>query len=237
MSAVAWHDAECHAYAADLPLWRTLAEQEAGPVLDVGAGTGRVALDLAAHGHDVVALDRDAELLAALCERAAAAGLDMATVVADAEALPAGLGPFGLVLVPMQTVQLLADRPAFLRGVRRLLRTGGLLAVALADELVTFEPDGGPLPDPDVAERDGWRYVSQPTAVRLSPAVARIERLRVAHAPDGTRTVTPDVIELARLDAAGLADEGRAAGLIPVPGRRVAATDDHVGSAVVLLRG
>ena len=55
-----WHDVECGGYAADLPLWRELAAREAGPVLDVGAGTGRVALDLARAGHDVTALDRDA---------------------------------------------------------------------------------------------------------------------------------------------------------------------------------
>ena len=52
---VAWHDTECGSYDADLPLWRELAG--AGPVLDVGAGTGRVALDLAARGASVTALD------------------------------------------------------------------------------------------------------------------------------------------------------------------------------------
>ena len=63
MSDVIWHDVECGGYAADLPLWRELARAEAGPVLDVGAGAGRVALELARHGHDVTALDRDAVLL------------------------------------------------------------------------------------------------------------------------------------------------------------------------------
>ena len=43
-----WHDVENGAYAADLPLWRELAREADGPVLDLGAGTGRVALDLAA---------------------------------------------------------------------------------------------------------------------------------------------------------------------------------------------
>ena len=63
---VAWHDVECGGYRADLPLWRELARAEAGPVLDVGAGTGRVALDLARAGHSVTALDREPELLDAL---------------------------------------------------------------------------------------------------------------------------------------------------------------------------
>ena len=37
-----WHDLECGAYGEDLPLWRALAGEAGGPVLDVGAGTGRV---------------------------------------------------------------------------------------------------------------------------------------------------------------------------------------------------
>jgi len=79
---VIWHDVECGAYAEDLPLWRDLAISHAGPVLDVGAGTGRVSLHLAGQGHRVVALDRSPDLLAAL--RARSAGLQVETVAADA---------------------------------------------------------------------------------------------------------------------------------------------------------
>ena len=68
--SVIWHDLECGAYAEDLPLWRALAAEHGDPVLDVGAGTGRVTLDLARAGHRVTALDRDPELLDALAQRA-----------------------------------------------------------------------------------------------------------------------------------------------------------------------
>ena len=68
--AALWHDLECGGYREDLPLWRALAAATGGPVLDVGAGTGRVTLDLAASGVAVVALDTDAALLAALEHRA-----------------------------------------------------------------------------------------------------------------------------------------------------------------------
>ena len=235
-TAVVWHDIECHAYTADLALWRELAEREAGPVLDVGAGTGRVALDLAAAGHAVTALDLDGDLLAALRERADAAGLEVATAEADAHGFDLG-ATFGLILVPMQTLQLLGDRGAFLRAARAHLAPGGLLAAAIVEELLPFEPDPALLPDPDVAELDGWRFASQPIAVRELERSTRIERRREATAPDGTVTVEPNAIELTMLSAPTLEAEGIAAGLRPEPTRHIDPTTDHVGSVVVMLRG
>lgn len=233
--AVAWHDTECHGYAADMALWLALARRENGPILDVGAGTGRVALALAAAGHAVTALDIDPALLAELARRAAARGLRVETVAGDAQGFDLGAGRFGLVLAPMQTVQLLGDRAAFLGRARRALTPGGLLALAIADELAPFE-EPETLPDPDVREWDGWRYVSQPTAVRVAGGRARIERERTAHAPGGERFSEPDAIELAVLDAPALAAEARAAGLKPVPGERIRPTGEHVGSSVVMAR-
>src|SRR4051812_50230317 len=97
-----WHDLECGPYAEDLPLWRRLAREAAGPVLDVGAGTGRVALDLARAGRPVTALDVDPELLGALGERAAAAGVEIRIVQADARDFSLPGAAFALILVPMQ---------------------------------------------------------------------------------------------------------------------------------------
>ena len=238
MTAAVWHDVECGRYAADLPLWAELARDAGGAVLDVGAGAGRVALKLAAAGHEVTALDRDAELLGVLEERAAAAGLRVRTVVADAAGFDAGEQAFALVAVPMQTIQLLpgaAARAGFFASARHAVAPGGLVALAIAEELESFED--GTLPLPDVAERDGWRYVSQPTAVRERPDGTRIERLRHTIAPGGERTSEEDVIMLARVTAADLAAEGAAAGLRPEPTRHIEPTDDHVGSEVVVLRG
>ena len=96
--AAIWHDLECGGYAEDLPLWRELAGEAGGPVLDVGAGTGRVTLDLAREGAEVTALDVEAELLEVLARRAA--GLAVRTVAADARAL-AVADRYALILVPM----------------------------------------------------------------------------------------------------------------------------------------
>ena len=240
MSDVIWHDIECGAYGADLPLWRALATLEAGPVLDVGAGVGRVALDLARHGHEVTALDRDPELLAELAARARAAGLEVRTELADAAgfALPGPL--FGLIAVPMQTIQLLpgrAARAAFLASARDHLAAGGLVALAVSEELEAFEVDpAAPVP-PDRGERDGWRYLSFPVAVRPRGDVVVLERVRQAIAPDGSASTAGDAVELASLSADELEAEAVEAGLRPEPRVFIPDTDLHVGSTVVMLRG
>jgi SAM-dependent methyltransferase len=238
-ASVIWHDIECGSYREDVGLWRELAAAADGPVLDVGAGTGRIALDLAARGVEVVALDSDPELLAALSARAGAAGLDVETVVADARsfAIAGGDARFGLVAVPMQTLQLLGDadgRAAFLRAARAHLKPGGIVAAALADALDSFEGEVDGLPDPDQATIDGITYTSLPLAVVDEGDHAAIHRLR--QSSDGAPE-SHDVIRLARVGPAELAEEAEAAGLVAETARRIPATDVYVGSTVVILRG
>lgn len=237
MTEVLWHDIECGGYDLDLPLWRELAAREGAPVLDVGAGTGRVTLDLARRGHEVVALDRSAELLEALRERGA--GLAITTVEADARDFAIDRR-FPIVVVPMQTLQLLggADgRARFLARAPEHLAPGGLLAVALADALEAFDADHDHPPVPDLREVDGVVYASRPMAIRDLGDRAAIERVREVVARDGTRTVSDDVIELDRVDADELAAEAGAFGLRAQAPRRIPATLEYVGSTVVMLRG
>lgn len=231
--AVLWHDIECGSYAEDLPLWRELADAGGGPVLDVGAGTGRVSLELARAGHEVVALDVDAELLTALRERAG--GLPVRTVVADARAFSLDRR-FALILAPMQTVQLLGGAHAeFVRCAAAHLRPGGVLAAALADP-PAFEPATAELrPLPDVRERDGWVFSSQPVAVRRAGSGMAIVRVRETVDPAGARRVEDDEVVLARVAAEELEAAGAAHGLRALPRRRIAGTDDYIGSEVVVL--
>lgn len=236
MSHVLWHDIECGSYAEDLPLWRELAATENGPILDIGAGTGRVALDLAGRGHEVVALDRDAELLAALAGRAGDRAVR--SVVADARTFALDRS-FGLIVAPMQTVQLLGagGRAGFLAAARAHLSPGGLLACALADAMEAFDEEHTEPPLPDLREVDGVVYASRPVALRDEGKRVAIERIRETVARDGARTADGDVVHLDRLPASILEAEGRAAGLTPEPARPIGPTDDHVGSTVVMLRG
>ncbi|MBV8429825.1 MAG: class I SAM-dependent methyltransferase [Solirubrobacterales bacterium] len=235
---VIWHDLECGAYTADLGLWRELADRQGDPVLDVGAGTGRVTLDLARSGHTVVALDQDQVLLAELKRRAD--GLPIETVQADARSFALDRR-FALIIVPMQTIQLLggrAGRAKFLGLARRHLVRGGVVAAALTERLEYYGPrDGLPLPLPDMRELDGVVYSSQPTAVRETPDGFVLERLRERIGPQGERVTEDDVIHLDRVTAAELATEAREQGLEPRGTREVPETADHVGSLVVILGG
>ena len=231
-----WHDLECGAYGEDLPLWRTLAGEAGGAVLDVGAGTGRVALDLAAGNVVVVALDADARLLQALKHRAA--GLRVETVVADARGFTLGRR-FSLVLVPMQTLQLLGGpcgRKAFLRCGLNHLEPGGLMAAALADALNCFDEEHDMPPPADACEIGGVRYASQLVAVEDEGDRAAIHRRREIVGPGEHYQRQDVVVRLDRVSAHEVAVEGSQVGFLNERDLLIPQTEKYLGSTVVVLR-
>jgi SAM-dependent methyltransferase len=236
--AVIWHDVECGAYAADLPLWRELAARSPGPVLELGAGTGRVALELARGGHEVTALDREPELLDELGRRAGALGVQIRCIAADARRLPEQAA-FGLVLAPMQFVQIMGGptaRGRLLDGVAALLGPGGRFAAALADLDEALVPDGAAPPLPDVAEHDGFVYSSLPMDLRPDPAGVAIERLRQVVSPTGQLEEERHTLVLEALTPGALESELGERRLAVEPRHVIAATDQHVSSTVVVAR-
>ena len=231
-----WHDLECGAYEEDLPLWRALAGDARGPVLDVGAGTGRVSLDLAAGGVPVIALDTEPELLEVLQYRGA--GLPVETVVADARDFTLGRR-FSLVLVPMQTLQLLGGRTgraAFLRCALDHLEPGGLVAAALADAMDCFDEERDQPPPPDAREVAGVRYASQLVSVVDDGGRAAIHRRREIIGPAERRESAEAVVRLDRITAEEVAAEAAELGFVIEPCRSIAETEEYLGSTVVVLR-
>jgi SAM-dependent methyltransferase len=233
-TSVAWHDVENGSYDADLFLWRELADAADGPILDLGAGTGRVAADLSAKGHEVVALDQDPEFLAALEDRAPS----VVAVQADARTFELDR-TFALAIAPMQLAQILggADgRVAMLERVNAHLRPGATFAAALTDlrEVITDETPSPPLPD--MLERDGWVFSSQPVSLEFDDGGLVVERRRQAVSPNGDIEDSMAAIEFDFVSTGRFEAEARAAGLEPVGRRTIPETLDHFGSTAVICR-
>ena len=234
VTAAIWHDVEHGSYDADLPLWRRLAAATGGPILDLGAGTGRVAVNLAEQGHDVVALDSDPELLAELSERAPS----VTTMHADARAFSLD-GEFPLIVAPMQLAQILGGRQGrlgMLRSVHAQLSAGGLFAAALSDPRDAVPEELVPPPLPDIIERDGWVFSSQPLSMYAQDGYVVIERRRQAVSPSGELQQEDARIELDVVTVDEFEGEARDAGLRPVARKTIGETRDHIGSTVVLCR-
>jgi SAM-dependent methyltransferase len=135
----------------DIAFYRSLAEQSGGPVLELGCGTGRVAIPLAEAGFEVVGLDRSAGMLARA--RARADGLDpevaarLRFVEGDMTSAVAGQG-FGLAFAAFRVFMAILepeDQLRALRVIRDQLRPDGLVAIDLFDpryDLIL--PDAGP---------------------------------------------------------------------------------------------
>lgn len=93
-------------------------------ILDVGAGTGRIALRLAERGAEVTALDVSPEILKILNKK----NSKIKTIVADAESLPFPGNSFDLITAAFLIVHL-KEPKYFFAEAYRILKPGGLLAV------------------------------------------------------------------------------------------------------------
>ena len=231
--AAIWHDVECGAYAADLPAWDDLADRCGDPVVELGAGTGRLAIHLARRGHRVIGLDNDPVLIEAQGERAA--GLPVTPLLADARGfeLPE---PAALILAPMQLLQMLADRDerlTCLDSIAAQLLPGGRFAAAMVEGMP--EPEEGEPLLPDVREVDGWVYSSLPLDASVGPDHITVHRLRQKVSPNGELTDIPDEITICTMTADDLEAEAAEVGLVPIERLYIDPTDDHVGSTVIVL--
>jgi SAM-dependent methyltransferase len=235
-SAAIWHDVECGGYAADLPAWERLAGAAHGPVLELGCGTGRVAVHLAGRNSEVWAVDVDASLLEALQTRAAAQGLEVRALCADVRALDLGR-EFELILAPMQLLQMLGSadaRRAVLERAAGHLASGGRFAAAIV-EPPPPSLDGPAAALPDVRELDGWVYSSLPVVLVSGGGDLEIRRHRQAVSPDGSLSEEDHTDLLDALDADALEAEAATPGLRPAGRLEVPPVDGYFGSTVVIL--
>src|ERR1700740_6517 len=86
----------------DIAFYRNLAQRANGEVLEIGVGTGRVAVELAKAAIRVTGLDLSKAMLAIASEKAAASGIGdwLRLECGDMRNFDLGRQKFGLVIVP-----------------------------------------------------------------------------------------------------------------------------------------
>ena len=126
-------------FDADLPMYTGFAGRTSGPVLEIGAGTGRVAMALAKEGCRITGLEASDEMLS-IARRKIQAGQfanRVSLVLGDMRRFTLD-ERFGLAIAPINTFLhnlTLEDQLATLYSIKRHLRPGGLLV------LDCFNPD------------------------------------------------------------------------------------------------
>lgn len=231
-----WQEVESGSYRIDLPEWQRLARQTAGPVLDLGCGTGRVAHRLAEAGHTVVGVERDPGIAEDYVRLSP--GPNATIVVADVLELlssPPAPGRFGLVIAPQQLIQIAggeAARSRLLTGVRALVADGGKAAFAFTPELPDRSLELELLPD--LQEFSGWVYSSRPVSIEAASDLVEVTRIRKRVDPDGTMAESASVTRFDRLEPGRLERELAAAGLTATASVPLPATPEHVASLILV---
>lgn len=184
----------------DVAHYLDVAATTGGPVLEVGCGTGRLAIPLARRGLDVWAVDVSAAMLdqlrAKLAREADTVGERLRVVQQDATALDLPERRFALAVIPFNVLMLVGERPAqraVLRTAAAHLPAGARLALDVMNPLVlplgeetTAHPS-----EPRRNPRTGHPYIKNTLNSRMDERqVQRLYGWYDELRPDGTITVT-----------------------------------------------
>jgi len=136
----------------DIDLYQALADRTGGPVVELCAGTGRIAIPLAKAGHSVTAVDADRLMLDRARAKLSAAGPEVArrVTLVDGDLFSvaiAGAGTFRLAILGLNSLLLLG-------GPRRQREAIAVLAGLLAPGGIAVVDAWLPLPD-DIGRFDG----------------------------------------------------------------------------------
>ncbi len=159
----------------DVAFYVEEARRSGGPLLELGVGTGRIAVPVAAAGIDVVGVDLSEGMLEVARERAALAGVSIDLRRGDMRDPPVE-ETFPLVAIPFRSLLHMetdADRRTVLRAVARLLAPGGRLVFDVfapgADDIA--ETHGRWLErEPGIWERADWDERARTLVLRVRGA-------------------------------------------------------------------
>jgi SAM-dependent methyltransferase len=181
----------------DIDLYLALATRTGGPILELAAGTGRIAVPLTLAGHDVTAVDIDPAMLERAFARAKAVlrrdpragrasgdgAASGALELIEADLLDLDLpsaGTYQLALIALNSLFLLATRDAQRRALQTLARhlaPGGLAVVDVwlpePDDLARF--DGRMIFEYERREPETGHAVTKVAAARFDPTTAVVD--------------------------------------------------------------
>ena len=145
-----FYDAIHDGHREDVGLWLSFAGRTDRPVLEVGTGTGRIAVELARAGHTVVAIDASAAMLERARRRNDEFGLDVEFVEGRLTDLALEREKYGLAILPADVFLYCADgeeQLAWLRALADALHFNGLLALDVPGPALWLDPttNGQPL--------------------------------------------------------------------------------------------
>ena len=128
----------------DVPFWRNFALRRGGVVLELGCGTGRIAVPLARAGVPLVGIDRSAPMLERARRRVRRDRLTnrVQLIRGDIRKLPLKRGQFSAVIAPYGVLQSLLrerDLSATLVAAYEVLEPGGALGLELVADLPSWE--------------------------------------------------------------------------------------------------
>jgi ubiquinone/menaquinone biosynthesis C-methylase UbiE len=127
----------------DIGFWQRMAARTKGPILELGCGTGRVALPVAKDGATLVGIDRSETMLARARRKARRSRLagSLHLVRGDVRFLPFPKEHFSLVAAPYGILQSLLDDDTLdgtLKAVHRVLQKGGTFGIDLVSDLPSW---------------------------------------------------------------------------------------------------
>ena len=160
---------------SDLEFWsRVVAATRGGAVLELGCGTGRVSVPLAASGVTVVGVDFSMPMLrrARTRARTAALGSRLRLVRSDIQALPFAPDSFEMVIAPYGVMQSMPGADALaaaLRSIANALTTGGSVWIDVAVEVPRW---------PEYRNRVRWRQPKHSTRDATLVESVRQDRAR-----------------------------------------------------------
>ena len=163
----------------DIAFWERMAAPVKGPILELGCGTGRVALPVARRGAIVCGIDRSESMLARGQQKVRRSRLQsrVKLIRGDIRHLPFPDRTFPLVMAPYGILQSLLDEKllaATLKDVRRVLTRDGVFGLELVADLPAWDeyanrvtlrgargPNGKPIKLIETVKQDRRKHITR----------------------------------------------------------------------------